>query len=73
MKRGTSNPTYTFKSAVHWQMRAEKMRAITEEAHDATVRAMMLRIATDYERLSRLADDQVFQNSMMFRTAGIGD
>jgi hypothetical protein len=54
-------------------MRAEKMRTIAEEAHDATVRAMMLRIAAHYERLSRFADDRFFQNSMMFRTAGIGD
>ena len=70
MKRGTLNPSYAFESAGHWQMRAEKMRTIAEEAHDGAVRAMMLRIAADYERLSRLVDDQVFQNSMMFRTAG---
>ena len=43
---------YLFKSATHWHRRAEEMRALAEDADDATVRAMMLRIAADYEHRS---------------------
>jgi hypothetical protein len=50
-------------------MRAEKMRTLAEEADDPTVRAMMLRIASDYDRLAESTDDYVAHNSIMFRTA----
>jgi hypothetical protein len=40
-----------FKTATHWRRRAEEMRALAEDAEDATVRSMMLRIAADYDRL----------------------
>jgi hypothetical protein len=49
-------------------MRAEKMRTLAEEAIDSTVRAMMLRIAADYDRLAGCADDRAAQDSIMFRT-----
>jgi hypothetical protein len=48
-------------------MRAEEMRTLAEDAHDSTVRAMMLRIAADYERLAENADDRAAQDSIMFR------
>ena len=57
---------------MHWRMRAEKMRTLAEEAEeaiDSTVRAMMLRIAADYERLAESADDRAAHDSIMFRTA----
>jgi hypothetical protein len=50
-------------------MRAEKMRTLAEEANDSTVRAMMLRIASDYDRLAESADDRAAHDSIMFRTA----
>lgn len=58
-----------YRAATHWRMRAEKMRMLAEEAQDSTVRAMMLSIAADYERLADNAGDRPAQNSIMFRTA----
>ena len=46
-----------FKSAAHWRNRAEEMRTIAEETRDPTVKAMMLRIAADYDRLVKHGDD----------------
>jgi hypothetical protein len=59
---------YLFRTATHWRMRAEAMRTLAEEA-DSTVRAMMLRIAADYDRLAESADDRAAHDSIMFRTA----
>jgi hypothetical protein len=50
-------------------MRAEKMRALAEEPHDPTVRAMMLRLASNYDRVAESADDRDDRNSIMFGTA----
>jgi hypothetical protein len=44
--------------AGHWEMRAEEMRALAEEASDPAVRAMMLRMAADYERLAKWAEEE---------------
>jgi hypothetical protein len=52
-------------------MRAEKMRTLAEEANDPTVRAMMLRIASDYVWLAESADDHAAHDSIMFRTAEV--
>ncbi len=65
------HPSYPFENATHWRMRAEKMRTLAEEANDPTVRAMMLRIAADYDRLAESADDRAAHDSIMFRTAEI--
>jgi hypothetical protein len=65
------HPSYPFENAKHWRMRAEKMRTLAEEAIDSTVRAMMLRIAADYDRLAESADDRAAHDSIMFQTADV--
>jgi hypothetical protein len=47
------------------------MRTLAEEADDSTVRAMMLRIAADYDRLAERADDRAAHDSIMFQTAEV--
>jgi hypothetical protein len=65
------HPSYPFENAIHWRMRAEKMRTLAEEANDPTVRAMMLRIAADYDLLAESADDRAAPDSIMFQTAEV--
>ena len=70
-RKSISHPSYPFENAKHWRMRAEKMRTLVEEAIDSTVRAMMLRIAADYDRRAESADDRAAQDSIMFRAAEV--
>jgi hypothetical protein len=65
------HPSYPFKNAKHWRLRAEAMRTLAEETIDSTVRAMMLRIAAEYDRLAESADDRAAHDSIMFRTAEV--
>ena len=53
-------------SAQHWRMRGEEMRTIAAETRDSTARAM-LRIAADYDRLAKHADDRASQDSLTLR------
>ena len=70
-RKSIPHPSYPFANAIHWRMRAKKMRTLAEEANDPTVRAMMIRIAADYDRLAKSADDRAAHDSIMFRTAEI--
>ena len=70
-RKSVPHPDYLFKTPTHWRMRAEKMRTLAEEADDPTVRAMMLRIAADYDRLAERADDRAAHDSIMFQTAEV--
>ena len=64
---------YLFRTATHWRMRAEAIRTLAEDAQDSKVRAMMLRIAADHERLASNADDRAAQDSIMFRVVSPDD
>ena len=68
-RKSIPHPCYPFENATHWRMRAEKMRTLAEEAIDPTVRALMLQIAADYDRLAESADDRAAPASIMFRSA----
>jgi hypothetical protein len=70
-RKSISHPSYPFENAKHWRMRAEKMRTLAEEANDSTVRAMMLGIAADYDRLAESANDLAAHDSIMFRPAEV--
>ena len=70
MKReGVRDPSDVYKSAAHWRMRGEEMRTLADDCVDPTARAMMLRIAADYDRLARHADDKSSLDAVMLRTA----
>ena len=49
----------TLNDPAHWLQRAEEMRAIAEDMRDLDTRATMLRIADDYERLARRAEERL--------------
>ena len=70
-RKSIPHSDYLFRTAPHWRMRAEEMRTLAEEAIDSTVRAMMLRIAVDYDRLAESADDRAAHDSIMFQTAEV--
>jgi len=67
-RAGMVDPTHIINNGSHWRMRAEEMRTLADDAIDATAKAMMLRIAADYDRLAKHADDRVAQDSLMLRT-----
>ena len=70
-RKSIPHPDYLFKTPTRWRMRAEKMRTLAEEAIDSTVRAMRLRIAADYDRLTESADDRAPTLRSCLKTAEV--
>jgi hypothetical protein len=59
MKRGSARaPFDIINSGAHWRMRAEEIRTLADDTEEATARAMMLRIAADYDRLAKCGGPQ---------------
>jgi hypothetical protein len=56
--------------AGHWRMRAEELRTFADDAIDPGARAIMLRIAADYDRLVKHCEDATTVEALMLRVAG---
>ena len=52
-----TSPTSWYGAAHNWRMRTEETRAIAEEMKEAEPKAIMLRIAADYEKLAEWAEE----------------
>ena len=52
----------------YWRFRAEEVRTIAEDMKAGEPKAIMLRIAEDYERIAKLVEQGVFAQSAPQKT-----
>ena len=57
-KKVLLGPSDDLKSATHWRLRGEEVRTLADDAHDPYTKAVLLRIAEDYDRLAKQVDDR---------------
>ena len=65
----TFRPSDVFKTAAYWRARAEEVRTIADGGKDPSAKAIMLRIAADYDRLAEHACESA---ALDLRLEGIG-
>jgi hypothetical protein len=70
---GAVMAVYGRDAAAHWRMRVEELRCMMEDALSEEAKAIMLRIAKDYDRLARLAEDAAAYDSLMVPAAADHD
>jgi len=57
-------PTPSFiHDPAHWRQRAEEARTIADQMADREAKGMMLKIAEDYEKLAKRAEERVAKST----------
>jgi hypothetical protein len=56
---GNAIPESSIWGPGHWRYRAEEARTVADQMTNEEARTIMRRIANDYDRLAKLAEDQL--------------